>query len=75
MSPVREPPARSRRGPMETRFPWWLLVGVWIVPAGQRDADVRRVPVTAVRKVDVVVKNGAVFDPSRIYRALGLRRR
>lgn len=28
-----------------------------------------------VRKVDVVVKNGAVFDPSQIYRALGLRRR
>jgi imidazolonepropionase-like amidohydrolase len=31
--------------------------------------------ISDVSKVDVIVKNGAVFDPSRIYRALGLRRR
>jgi hypothetical protein len=28
-----------------------------------------------IRKVELVVKNGALFDPARIYKALGLRRR
>jgi two-component system, LytTR family, sensor kinase len=32
MSPVHEPPPPPRRGPMQRRFPWWLLVGVWILP-------------------------------------------
>ena len=31
--------------------------------------------ISDVTKVDLIVKNGAVFDPSRIYRALGFRRR
>lgn len=31
--------------------------------------------ISDVRKVDVIVKNGALFDPAQIYRALGLRKR
>ena len=34
MSPAREPPTPTppRRGPIESRFPWWLLIGLWTLP-------------------------------------------
>jgi hypothetical protein len=38
------------------------------------DGDPSR-QISDIRKVDIVVKNGALFDPARIYRALGLARR
>jgi imidazolonepropionase-like amidohydrolase len=38
------------------------------------DGDPSR-QISDIRKVDVIVKSGALLDPARIYQALGLRRR